>query len=309
MRDSNERIFGFDRPLDHKLLTEAMQKLVERYEFAEFGKLGQSIMGRSIDILRFGKGKKSVMYIGAHHGMEWITSALLLRFTIELFELYRIGGSACGIPIKNFFEDRCIYIIPMLNPDGVDYVINGVGKDNVMYDRLIAMNGGSDDFSHWQANARGVDLNHNYNAGFSEYKKIEPKIGITGGGPTKYSGEGAESEPEVAYLCNFLRFSGPPSLVLTFHTQGEEIYFTSLGEVLPENERLGKKIASVSGYKLSYPEGSASYGGFTDWFIKEFGGYSYTVECGKGENPLPASDLPMIYATLRRMMFEAPFYI
>ena len=53
------------------------------------------------------------------------------------------------------------------------------------------------DFTHWQANARGVDLNHNYDAGFLEYKQIEAEQGILGGGPTRYSGECPESEPEV----------------------------------------------------------------------------------------------------------------
>ena len=39
--------------------------------------------------------------------------------------------------------------------------------------RGLKYNQQSDDFSHWQANARGVDLNHNYDSGFYEYKKIE----------------------------------------------------------------------------------------------------------------------------------------
>ena len=49
------------------------------------------------------------------------------------------------------------------------------------------MNGGSEDFTRWQANVRGVDLNHNYDAGFDAYKQLEPSLGITGGGPTRQS--------------------------------------------------------------------------------------------------------------------------
>ena len=79
--------------------------------------------------------------------------------------------------------------------------------------------------------------------------------------------------------------------------------------IAPESERLGKYLARVSGYQLSKPEGLAAYGGFTDWFIREFGKPSFTVECGKGENPLPVTDMPMMYLGLRKAFFEFPMLV
>jgi g-D-glutamyl-meso-diaminopimelate peptidase len=75
----------------------------------------------------------------------------------------------------------------MLNPDGVDLQIKGIEAGGILSERLLKMNG-REDFSHWQANARGVDLNHNYDAGFHEYKKLEKENDICAGA-TRYSGE------------------------------------------------------------------------------------------------------------------------
>ena len=308
------RILELQSPMDYGVMMEVIEQFVERYPWMSVSSLGKSILGRRIPLIRLGndileKEKCRVLYVGAHHGMEWITTALLLRFINEYCELLKSDGMAEGIRVKSIY-DRCgIYVLPMLNPDGVDYAVNGVGEDNVLYDRLLSMNGGSHDFSHWQANARGVDLNHNYNAGFSEYKVKEAENGIFGGAPTRYSGEYPESEPETAYLCNFLRFQDPFDAVLTFHSQGEEIYYTSLGQAAPNSERLGKYLARVSGYQLRSAEGLAAFGGLTDWFIKAFLKPAFTLECGKGSNPLPISQMPMIYLKLRKALFELPMIV
>lgn len=311
----SRRILDLREPMDHSTMMSVLDEFVSRYPWLSVTTLGESILGRRIPMIRLGcaenegKERHRVLYIGAHHGMEWITTALLLRFINEYCELLKSDGMAEGVRVKKLNESCGIYILPMLNPDGVDYAINGVAEDNILCDRLIGMNGGSADFCRWQANARGVDLNHNYNAGFAEYKKLEGENGIFGGAPTRFSGESPESEPETAYLCNYLRFTEPFGAVLTLHTQGEEIYYTSGDVIAPESERLGKYLARVSGYQLSKPEGLAAYGGFTDWFIREFGKPSFTVECGKGENPLPVTDMPMMYLGLRKAFFEFPMLV
>lgn len=42
--------------------------------------IGTSICGRDIPMVRLGDGKHKVLYVGTHHGCEWLTGALLLRF-------------------------------------------------------------------------------------------------------------------------------------------------------------------------------------------------------------------------------------
>lgn len=292
---------------DHNTLLKTIYELENNFDFLQIRNIGKSILGKTIPIITFGRGQKNVIYIGGHHGMEWITCALLMKYVVNLAHEYKNGTRIFDISTKILFESRKIHIVPMLNPDGIGYAIHGISNDNILMDRLIKMNGDSD-FSHWQANARGVDLNHNYNAGFKEYKLIEKNLNIYGGCKTKYSGEYPESEPETRSLCNFVRWE-KPSLAVTLHTQGEEIYYTSGEKLCDDSLILAKTISRLTGYKISLPSGSAKYGGFTDWFIEEFNRPSFTLECGLGENPLPFSDLDTIYYRIRKALFTIPVLI
>ena len=182
-------------------------------------------------------------------------------------------------------------------PDGVDLAINGLGEYNPVRSRLMQMNGNSGDFSRWQANARGVDLNHNYDADWDLLKEIEIAADITEPCPTRYGGEYPESEPEVAALTSFIRRERDISLLAALHTQGEEIYWRYKDIIPPKAKILANLIAQATGYKLEYPdEEIASYGGCKDWFIDQFNRPGFTIECGKGINPLPLSDFVKIYS-------------
>ena len=259
MKNSGKKIIEMKTPVDYRRMMEILELFAEKYDFLSIGNLGNSIFERKIPIIKLGNGDKRVIYLGAHHGSEWITSGLLLRFINEFCELYKSGGAVDGISVENLFKTVEISIIPMLNPDGVDFSINGVSDDNILLQRLLAMNKESRDFTHWQANGRGVDLNHNYNFGFSEYKQIEAEQGINGGAPTRFSGEYPESEPETGYLCNYIRFYGDFLGALSLHTQGEEIYYKS-GDNCPQYaERIARYISSISGYSLGKAEGSAGF--------------------------------------------------
>ena len=300
--------FYQNKYFDYEILNRAIQEVQNSYHFIDIGTIGTSLLGRQIPYISLGKGKKNILYIGTHHGMEWITSAILIRFVNEYAKEYTRGGNIYDISSRVLFETRKIYIIPMLNPDGVDYSIHGVNKNNPLKDQLIKMNKNNLDFTNWQANARGVDLNHNYQYGFKEYKIIEHNLGICNGAPGKFSGLYAESEPETKSLCSFVRFINP-SLALSLHTQGEEIFYTS-GEKSPPNALpIVKTISRLTGYKISIPTGSASFGGFTDWFIDEFNKPSFTLECGLGKNPLPYDDLDKIYSKLKRALYTIPILV
>lgn len=305
MHLSQKRFIDDTLPFDHAQLVRTLDRMAERYPFLGIGSLGCSILGRSLPILTLGRGKREVLYVGAHHGMEWITSLILMRFVNEFCEQVLQKRTAYHISLTQMMETHTLYVLPMLNPDGVEYQIHGIEASNPLYERLLIMNHGSEDFSHWQANARGVDLNHNYDAGFAEYKLLEGENEIENGAPTRYSGTEPESEPEVAYLCNFIRFRSLRA-VLTFHTQGEEIFYQSGEKKTRISSVLAKRMAMLSGYRLANAEGLAAYGGLTDWCIQKLDLPSFTIECGKGKNPLPLSDCFPIYARLRELLFSIP---
>ena len=293
-----------DGRFDYAALMQGVRILSDRYPFLQFSYLTESVMGKGIPILRLGEGEKELYYIGTHHGAERITGALLLRFLCEFCTLAEGGHAIFGMNLAYILKSRSLFFIPVLNVDGADIAANGAPRDSLLYARLVGMNG-SEDFTHWQANARGVDLNHNYDAGFAEYKRLEPTLGITGGGPTRFSGEAPESEPETGALCNYLRFNHPTA-VLTLHTQGQEIYYTSGDRCPPRAVAAAQRLAKCTGYTLAAPEGAAAYGGLTDFCIQKLGIPAFTFECGKGKTPLPQSDLPLLYAETREALFTFP---
>ena len=292
------------KEFDYTALMRSVRVLAECYDFLGFSYLTESIMGRGIPLLTIGEGQKQIFYIGAHHGAERITAAVLIKFVAEFCAHAKRGTAVCGMNLSYIMKTCTIYVVPMLNPDGVEISANGVPADSLWHSRLVKMNG-SHNFTHWQANARGVDLNHNYDADFEEYKKLEPTLGIRGGCASKYSGEAPESEPETGALCNYLRFN-KPSALMTLHTQGREIYYTNGGMYPSTSKAAAAKLAELTGYKLNIPTGTAAYGGLTDFCIQKLGVPAFTLECGKGKNPLPKSELSLIYSDLRKALFTFP---
>lgn len=269
--------------------------LKSRYPFIETGFAGKSTLGRNLYYIRLGTGPNQVFYNGAHHALEWITTPVLMKFIEDFLTAYIENKPLRRYNPREIWEDSSIYIIPMVNPDGVDLVLNGLQPNNPNFNELIRWNNGSADFStDWQANNRGVDLNHNYNAAWEESKAAEAVYGITGPGPTRFSGPYPESEPETATLVNFTR-SHNFRLVLAYHSQGEVIYWNFMNMASPEARAIGEAFSRDSGYALGQTTGIAAYAGYKDWFIKEFGRPGYTIEVGQGTNPLPISQFDEIY--------------
>ena len=306
---SDRSLLRYEEPVTYELMMEYIKIFQSRYDCVRVSELGRSVLDRPIPMITLGRGKKNVLFVGAHHGMEWITTAILLKFVNEYCELYLSNGKIGHTSVSYLNAARTLCIVPMLNPDGVDYSICGVSDDNPIYERVVAMNGGSMDFSSWQANARGVDLNHNYDAGFYDYQKTPEGMENSGGSPSRCAGESPESEPETCALANFVRANPNLKLCLSLHSQGEEIYSGEAFGQTKEGRRIGDVLSMLSGYRRSRAQGSAAYGGFTDWAVSELSLPSFTLECGKGTNPLPSDSLFEVYYKLRRLLFEAPMII
>ena len=277
--------------------------LKARYPFLETGSAGRSVLGNNLYALKLGTGPNEVFYNAAHHALEWITTPVLMKFIEDFAYAYSRGEPlGDGYDPADIWKRSSLYFIPMVNPDGVDLVLDGLSPDNPYYGRLLAWNGGSDDFGAvWQANIRGVDLNHNYNAAWQESKDAEELLGITGPGPTRYSGPAPESEPESRAVADFTKRRNF-RLVMAYHSQGEVIYWDFQNLAPPSARYIGEEFAKESGYVLSDPEGVASYAGYKDWFIQDWRRPGYTVEVGLGKNPLPISQFNKIYADNLNML-------
>lgn len=283
-------------PTDEQNRNVLIGELFSKYPFLKKECIGVSLCGREIPMLTVGTGKK-ILFACAFHGMEWLTTAVVLRFLDELLESICKKSFFCGIKTEAAFNKRMLCVVPCVNPDGVEIAVNGAESAGEYSERIKEI--GSE--KRWQANAAGVDINHNFNAGWKALKALEIKNGINSPAPTRFGGKFPESEPEsraMARLCRNNDFAR----AFAFHSQGEEIYW-SFGEYSPESARLqGELLAELSGYKLSEPDGLAVGGGFKDWFVETFNRPAFTVEIGRGENPLPISDLDDIYSRLKQML-------
>ena len=274
-----------------------LARLYEDYPFIKFFKFGQSVMGRPLYGIKIGDGQNKVLYVAAHHSLEWLTSAMIMSFVEIYADAIKNDRELCGYNARELSEQSTMYIIPMLNPDGIDLVAGKIPQDNPFYENIVNQVGDIDFANLWQANINGVDLNHNYNASFSPI--------LSAHAPSRYGGPFPESEPESSALANLTRAIAP-DLVIAFHSQGEEIYYDFEGHVPPRGEELAREFARISGYTLAQPSGSAAFGGYKDWFIKEFDRPGFTIEIGLGKNPLGFDQLEkVIGGNICIMMFAA----
>ena len=285
----------------------AMQTVVfalrTAFPFLRLTTVGQSVLGREIYCLSLGnEDRPAVLYAGAFHGTEHITSALLLRFAERVCRSAERRAPLSQMNIRLILKEHHLLIIPRVNPDGCEIALHGGQGAPELADRLSRLCG--KDFGRWNANAQGVDINHNFNAGWERLQAMERAAGIFGPGPRQYGGPSPESEPETIALTRLCR-ERCVSHVLAFHSQGEEIYWRYGSRTPRRSKKMAEIFAASSGYTQEAPIGLASHGGFKDWFIQEMGRPGFTFEVGKGQNPLPCEQLDSIYDRLEESMLLA----
>ncbi len=255
------------------------------YPFLRFFKFGQSVMGKPLYGIKIGTGPKKVLYVSGHHGLEWLTSAMIMSFVRAYADAIKNGKELCGYNARELAVETTMYIVPMLNPDGIDLVAGNIPESSPYYQKLREMFPDLDFSTTWQANINGVDLNHNYNAGFDPI--------LPGPAPSRYGGPYPESEPESRALAQLTR-EIDPALVIAYHSQGQEIYYDFEGHVPPRGEELAQQFARISGYTATVPTGTAAFGGYKDWFIKEYDRPGFTIEIGLGKNPIGFDQLEQV---------------
>ncbi|HEU5140516.1 MAG TPA: M14 family metallopeptidase [Bacillales bacterium] len=281
-------IVNWQSEYDYGTLVDNLDRLFEIYPFMKQDHIGNSVMGKSLSEIRIGRGERKVHFNGSFHANEWTTTPIIMKFVNEYLLALTNRGTIRGLYMAPLYEEVTLSIVPMVNPDGVNLVINGPPEEEPYQSMALEINNDHSDFSEWKANIRGVDLNNQFPARWyleARRKKQKPA-------PANYPGPEPLSEPETIAMAELTQ-SRDFDRILALHSQGEENYWGFLGYEPSASRTIVQEYARVSGYEpIQYVD---SYAGYKDWFIQEWRRPGFTVEIGTGEKPLPISQFSEIY--------------
>lgn len=252
-------------------------------------RIGRSVMGKPIYAFTIGHGKKEVFYSGGWHANEWMTSKFLMLFLKEKLQNFRSNGKFFHYDLVKLFQDIKLIIVPMVNPDGIELVQQGIYLDHPNYQSVLDINKGVRRFEHWSSNIRGVDLNHQWPAGWKIEAEESPQLPW----PRHYSGKAPLTEPETQAIYQLTK-RHDFAYVHSFHSQGQVIYWGYKNLEPKESEAMVKKLSIVSSYEPI--QTADSDGGYKDWFIQETKKPGFTIEIGIGTNPLPFAAFAEIWS-------------
>jgi len=248
-----------------------------------------------------------MIIVGAMHAREYITTQVVMRQLCSCIDAINgFGGEYKGVPTKELLENTVIHFIPMSNPDGV--TISQLGAEGLKSDDLktsiVSM---TNDYEQWKANARGVDLNRNFDAGWDEYS------GSSRPSPERYKGTAPGSENEADALIKLTQSAGIKRTI-SYHTCGALIYwyYKQEGDVRERSLGFARAISNVTGYPLDSDYTAVDAAGYKDWAVYRLGIPSLTIEVGNETgrgiiNPVPISQFDAIWQRNRDVPFAAAY--
>jgi carboxypeptidase T len=237
--------------------------------------IGDSIAGRDILAVKISdnvgeeeEDEVDCFFVGCHHAREWISVEVPLLLARYLVEHYGEDPRITGM-----IEKSEVWIVPLLNPDGLEYSINA--------------------FRWWRKNMRdnedgtfGVDLNRNYDYMWG--------IDDMGSSPNTYSevyrGSAPFSEPETAAIARFFDKHNF-RVSISYHSFAQMILYPwgYCYDLAPDyslfsflGDTMASLITAVHGrWYYAVPGGSGMYftnGEFTDWAYGKYGTLAFTIE-------------------------------
>lgn len=234
--------------------------------------IGKSVEGRDIINIKITANPENeldlpaIVFMGTHHAREHVSTEVPLMLAQHLVEQYNAGNKS----VLHLLQTRIVHIIPMVNPDGVEWDISTGAYKMWRKNRLKNSDG-----------TMGVDLNRNY--GFmwgGEGASASP-------GHDTYRGTAPFSEPETQAIKNFVENRKNITTLLSFHTFSKLILYPwgyKYDSIQDEADRkvhetMAKTMAKWNGYT---PQNSSELyitsGDTTDWAYGEHKIISFTFE-------------------------------
>ncbi len=276
-------------------LGEELAALAESYpRIMRLTSIGRSVEGREIWAVKLSdhpdleeEDEAEVLLTAAIHAREIITPEILLDLIHHLTTLY--GSDSL---LTRLVDERQIWLVPMLNPDGHVRVENG----DIWWRKNCRPNADG---------STGVDLNRNfgYMWGYDDYGSSPRPVSET------YRGSAPFSEPETAALRDFAaahRFAA----VVNYHSYARAVLLpwgyiygnTPHHQVFLE---LGRSLSAASGYEYGNWAMGLLYGTNGDADDYFYGAsreahpcFSVTIEVGTSFHP-PEEEMSQLIAENR----------
>lgn len=279
----------------YEMMVRDMKLLAQRYpDIISYKTIGNSEYGRPIFAVSLGTGNANLFINGSHHAREWISTNLNMNMIEQYAKMYQGNQIFGGYNVRKVLDESTIWFVPMVNPDGVTLQQAGLSKfPSSVHSSLIKMNEGSKNFKRWKANAKGVDLNRQYNANWANIKSnySYPRW-------SNHKGRAPEQASETKAMVKFTKEINP-EMAVSYHSSGEIIYwyFHQKGQIFDRDHKFAKGIGHLTGYSLVKPVSNPSGGGYTDWFISKYGRPAFTPELGTyaGNTHVPLSQYSKIW--------------
>ena len=126
-------------PCDNQSLLYYFKRLQKKYPFFHYQSIGKSVLGNDIYCGRLGYGRKNIFIGAAFHSLEWITTLILLKFIEDYCNAKVSNKTILGHSVKDAFAYCSIYLVPLVNPDGVDLVLHKPTSKHPCYQQIIQM--------------------------------------------------------------------------------------------------------------------------------------------------------------------------
>lgn len=245
--------------------------------------IGKSVEGRDLIALRLSSSdrneKPSVLFTGGIHAREDFSVMLCMKMMDYYCYHYSENNRLSYYNVKKIIDEVNMFFIPVVNPDGLNIVHNGI-KASANYEKLKTMKIWGEDHTFWKANANGVDLNKNFDDGNWDIRVCVPGTDIPCS--DRFKGYYPNSEPETIALINFCH-KIRPTLMVTYHCSGNCTFWADSG-THKSFEGLDEKIMDEFADKFIYRKTKVSqnpeiYGcGFENWFRKKMKRPAFCIE-------------------------------